>query len=208
MIASAIVGPVINTVLKAWTFIHQGWKSLKEAIDYVNNPENKDKSLDIMMLEVGKIIVAGLTATGAIVVGDVLGASLTASFPVLAISIPLLGTIGSVIGTFMGATLSGIIGAFVLKMIDQQIVNKQISELNSKKIDQNNEMLVIQDQLLDVKSIKLQVEKDSVINTIKERHDMAASMMKEKLSDIFAESTRDDKSDFDEIDTLLQELLD
>lgn len=208
MIASAIVGPVINTVLKAWTFIHQGWKSLKEAIDYINNPENKDKSLDIMMLEVGKIIVAGLTATGAIVVGEVLGASLTASFPVLAISIPLLGTIGSVIGTFMGATLSGIIGAFVLKMIDQQIVNKQISELNSKKIDQNNEMLVIQDQLLDVKSIKLQVEKDSVINTIKERHDMSASMMKEKLSDIFAESTRDDKSDFDEIDTLLQELLD
>jgi len=208
MIASAIVGPVINTVLKAWTFIHQGWKSLKEAIDYINNPDNKDKSLDILMLEVGKIIVAGLTATGAIVVGEALGASLTASFPVLAISIPLLGTIGSIIGTFMGATLSGIIGAFVLKMIDQQIVNKQISELNSKKIDQNNEMLVIKDQLLDVKSIKLQVEKDSVINTIKERHDMAASMMKEKLSDIFAESTRDDKSDFDEIDTLLQELLD
>ena len=208
MIASAIVGPVINTVLKAWTFIHQGWKSLKEAIDYINNPDNKDKSLDILMLEVGKIIVAGLTATGAIVVGEALGASLTASFPVLAISIPLLGTIGSVIGTFMGATLSGIIGAFVLKMIDQQIVNKQITELSSKKIDQNNEVLVIKDQLLDVKSIKLQVEKDSVINTIKERHDLAASIMKEKLSDIFSESTTDDKSDFDEIDALLQELLD
>lgn len=208
MIASAIVGPVINTFLKAWTFIHQGWKSLKEAIDYLNNPANKEKSVQIMMLEIGKIVVAGLSATGAIVLGETLGASLTASFPVLAISIPLLGTIGSLIGTFMGATLSGIIGAFVLKMIDQQIVNKQITELSSKKIDQNNEMLVIQDQLLDVKSIKLQVEKDSVINTIKERHDLAASIMKEKLSDIFAESTRDDKSDFDEIDSLLQELLD
>lgn len=208
MIASAIVGPVINTFLKAWTFIHQGWKSLKEAIDYLNNPDNKEKSVQIMMLEIGKIVVAGLSATGAIVLGETLGASLTASFPVLAISIPLLGTIGSLIGTFMGATLSGIIGAFVLKMIDQQIVNKQITELSSKKIDQNNEMLVIKDQLLDVKSIKLQIEKDSVINTIKERHDMAASIMKEKLSDIFAESTRDDKSDFDEIDNLLQELLD
>lgn len=208
MIASAIVGPVINTFLKAWTFIHQGWKSLKEAIDYLNNPDNKEKSVQIMMLEIGKIVVAGLSATGAIVLGETLGASLTASFPVLAVSIPLLGTIGSVIGTFMGATLSGIIGAFVLKMIDQQIVNKQISELSSKKIDQNNEMLVIQDQLLDVKSTKLQVEKDSIVNTIKERHDMAASMMKEKLSDIFEESTRDDKSDFDEIDSLLQELLD
>lgn len=208
MIASAIVGPVINTFLKAWTFIHQGWKSLKEAINYLNNPENKEKSVQIMILEVGKIVVAGLSATGAIVLGETLGASLTASFPVLAISIPLLGTIGGLIGTFMGATLSGIIGAFVLRMIDQQIVNKQITELSSKKIVQNNEMLVIKDQLLDVKSIKLQVEKDSVINTIKERHDMAASIMKEKLSDIFAESTRDDKSDFDEIDSLLQELLD
>ena len=208
MIASAIVGPVINTFLKAWTFIHQGWKSLKEAIEYLNNPDNKEKSVQIMMLEIGKIVVAGLSATGAIVLGETLGASLTASFPVLAVSIPLLGTIGSVIGTFMGATLSGIIGAFVLKMIDQQIVNKQITELSSKKIDQNNEMLVIKDQLLDVKSIKLQVEQDSVINTIKERHDMAASIMKEKLSDIFEESTRDEKSDFDEIDALLQDLLD
>lgn len=32
--------------------------------------------------------------------------------------------------------------------------------------------------------------------------------MKEKLSDIFSESRTDDKSDFDEIDALLQELLD
>lgn len=208
MIASAIVGPVINTFLKAWTFIHQGWKSLKEAIDYLNNPDNKEKSVQIMILEVGKIVVAGLSATGAIVLGETLGASLTAGFPVLAISIPLLGTIGGLIGTFMGATLSGIIGAFVLKMIDQQIVDKQIADLSSEKIDQKNEMLVIQDQLLDVKNIKLEVEKNTIINTIKERHDIAATMMKEKLSDIFSESTTDDKSDFDEIDALLQELLD
>jgi len=208
MIASAIVGPVINTFLKAWTFIHQGWKSLKEAIDYLNNPDNKEKSVQIMILEVGKIVVAGLSATGAIVLGETLGASLTASFPVLAFSIPLLGTIGDLIGTFMGATLSGIIGAFVLKLIDQQIVEKQIDNLSSEKIDQKNEMLAIQDQLLDVKNIKLQVEKNSIVNTIKERHDIAATMMKEKLSDIFSESMTDDKSDFDEIDALLQELLD
>ena len=208
MIASAIVGPVINTFLKAWTFIHQGWRSLKEAIDYLNNPDNKEKSVQIMMLEIGKIVVAGLSATGAIVLGETLGSSLTASFPVLAISIPLLGTIGGLIGTFMGATLSGIIGAFVLKMIDQQIVDRQIADLSSERIDQKNEMLVIQDQLLDVKNVKLEVEKNTIINTIKERHDIAATMMKEKLSDIFSESTTDDKSDFDEIDALLQELLD
>ena len=208
MLVTSIFGTIGEIFLKIWTFIKQGWSSLKDAIDYLNNPENSSKDINIIILELGKIITAGIVVTGGLALGEIIGKSLIAIAPPLAVEIPILGSLASIIGTFMGATVAGITGAFVLKMIDQQIVNKQISELNSKKIDQNNEMLVIQDQLLDVKSIKLQVEKDSVINTIKERHEMAASMMKEKLSDIFAESTRDDKSDFDEIDTLLQELLD
>ncbi|WP_247924163.1 hypothetical protein [Streptococcus oralis] len=208
MLVTSIFGTFGEVFLKIWTFMKQGWSSLKEAIDYLNNPENSSKDINIIILELGKIITSGIIVTGGLVLGETIGKSLIAIAPPLSVEIPILGSLASIIGTFMGATLSGIIGAFVLKMIDQQIVNKQITELSSKKIDQNNEMLVIKDQLLDVKSIKLQVEKDSVINTIKERHDMAASIMKEKLSDIFAESTRDDKSDFDEIDALLQELLD
>lgn len=208
MLVTSIFGTVGEIFLKIWTFIKQGWSSLKDAIDYLNNPENSSKDINIIILELGKVITAGIVVTGGLALGEIIGKSLIAIAPPLAVEIPILGSLASIIGTFMGATVAGITGAFVLKMIDQQIVNKQISELKSKKIDQNNEMLVIQDQLLDVKSIKLQVEKDSVINTIKERHDMAASIMKEKLSDIFAESTRDDKSDFDEIDNLLQELLD
>lgn len=208
MLVTSIFGTFGEVFLKIWTFMKQGWSSLKDAIDYLNNPENSSKDINIIILELGKIITAGIIVTGGLVLGETIGKSLVAIAPPLSVEIPILGSLASIIGTFMGATLSGIIGAFVLKMIDQQIVNKQISELSSKKIDQNNEMLVIKDQLLDVKSIKLQVEKDSVINTIKERHDLAASIMKEKLSDIFEESTRDDKSDFDEIDSLLQELLD
>ena len=208
MLVTSIFGTIGEIFLKIWTFIKQGWSSLKDAIDYLNNPENSSKDINIIILELGKIITAGIVVTGGLALGEIIGKSLIAIAPPLAVEIPILGSLASIIGTFMGATVAGITGAFVLKMIDQQIVNKQISELSSKKIDQNNEMLVIKDQLLDVKSIKLQVEKDSVINTIKERHDMAASIMKEKLSDIFAESTRDDKSDFDEIDSLLQELLD
>lgn len=208
MLVTSIFGTFGEVFLKIWTFMKQGWSSLKDAIDYLNNPENSSKDINIIILELGKIITAGIIVTGGLVLGETIGKSLVAIAPPLSVEIPILGSLASIIGTFMGATLSGIIGAFVLKMIDQQIVNKQISELSSKKIDQNNEMLVIQDQLLDVKSTKLQVEKDSIVNTIKERHDMAASMMKEKLSDIFEESTRDDKSDFDEIDSLLQELLD
>ena len=208
MLVASILGTFGEVFLKIWTFMKQGWSSLKDAIDYLNNPENSSKDINIIILELGKIITAGIIVTGGLVLGETIGKSLIAIAPPLSVEIPILGSLASIIGTFMGATVAGITGAFVLKIIDQQIVNKQITELSCKKIDQNNEMLVIKDQLLDVKSIKLQVEKDSVINTIKERHDMAASIMKEKLSDIFAESTRDDKSDFDEIDSLLQELLD
>ena len=208
MLVTSIFGTVGEIFLKIWTFINQGWSSLKDAIDYLNNPENSSKNINIIILELGKIITAGIVVTGGLALGETIGKSLIAIAPPLAVEIPILGSLASIIGTFMGATVAGITGAFVLKMIDQQIVDKQIADLSSEKIDQKNEMLVIQDQLLDVKNIKLEVEKNTIINTIKERHDIAATMMKEKLSDIFSESTTDDKSDFDEINALLQELLD
>lgn len=208
MLVTSIFGTVGEVFLKIWTFMKQGWSSLKDAIDYLNNPENSSKNINIIILELGKIITAGIIVTGGVALGETIGKSLIAIAPPLAVEIPILGSLASIIGTFMGATVAGITGAFVLKMIDQQILEKQIAELSSEKIDQKNEMLVIQDQLLDVKNIKLEVEKNTIINTIKERHDIAASIMKEKLSDIFTEPTRDDKSDFDEIDSLLQELLD
>ena len=208
MLVTSIFGTVGEVFLKIWTFINQGWSSLKDAIDYLNNPENSSKDINIIILELGKIITAGIIATGGLALGETIGKSLIAIAPALALEIPILGSLASIIGTFMGATVAGITGAFVLKMIDQQIVDRQIADLSSERIDQKNEMLVIQDQLLDVKNVKLEVEKNTIINTIKERHDIAATMMKEKLSDIFSESTTDDKSDFDEIDALLQELLD
>lgn len=208
MLVTSIFGTVGEVFLKIWTFMKQGWSSLKDAIDYLNNPENSSKNINIIILELGKIITAGIIVTGGVALGETIGKSLIAIAPPLAVEIPILGSLASIIGTFMGATVAGISGAFVLKMIDQQIVDRQIADLSSERIDQKNEMLVIQDQLLDVKNVKLEVEKNTIINTIKERHDLAASIMKEKLSDIFTESTRDDKSDFDEIDSLLQELLD
>lgn len=208
MLVTSIFGTVGEVFLKIWTFMKQGWSSLKDAIDYLNNPENSSKNINIIILELGKIITAGIIVTGGVALGETIGKSLITIAPPLAVEIPILGSLASIIGTFMGATVAGITGAFVLKMIDQQIVDRQIADLSSERIDQKNEMLVIQDQLLDVKNVKLEVEKNTIINTIKERHDLAASIMKEKLSDIFTESTRDDKSDFDEIDSLLQELLD
>ena len=68
-ITTAIIGPVVDTITKVWIFLKQGYKSLREAIDYVRN--SKKKPFKILMLEVCKIIIAGLTAGGAIILGEV-----------------------------------------------------------------------------------------------------------------------------------------
>lgn len=174
MLVTSIFGTVGEVFLKIWTFMKQGWSSLKDAVDYLNNPENSSKNINIIILELGKIITAGIIVTGGVALGETIGKSLITIAPPLAVEIPILGSLASIIGTFMGATVAGITGAFVLKMIDQQIVDRQIADLSSERIDQKNEMLVIQDQLLDVKNVKLEVEKNTIINTIKERHDLVS----------------------------------
>ena len=93
MLATSIIGPVVGTFMQVWTFIQQGWRSLTEAIDYLKNPENKNKSTSVKMLEIGKIIVAGVTAAGAIVLSSAIGATLLSIFPPLGVEIPLLGSL-------------------------------------------------------------------------------------------------------------------
>ena len=158
MLATSIIGPVVGTFMQVWTFIQQGWRSLTDAIDYLKNPENKNKSTSVKMLEVGKIIVAGVTAAGAIVLSSAIGATLLSIFPPLGVEIPLLGSLSGLIGTFMGATVAGIAGAFVLKLIDQMIVDKQIDELTNKKIDKYNNKLIVQDQMNAVGMALVQVD--------------------------------------------------
>jgi len=60
MLVTSIFGTVGEVFLKIWTFMKQGWSSLKDAIDYLNNPENSSKNINIIILELGKIITAGI----------------------------------------------------------------------------------------------------------------------------------------------------
>lgn len=206
MIATSIIGPVIGSLFKFWSFIQQGWTSLKEAIDYLNNPENKDKSTDIIILEVGKIIVGGLTITGAITLGSLIEGGLIVAFPPLGVEIPLLGSVASIIGVFMGATLSGIAGAFVLKMIDQIIIDKQINQLISKRIDVNNNKLLIQEQLANVTMAITKNEKQTSVKIMGNRHQQAAQEMGKIFSGLFENNEREKKDDFFDIDKLLEDL--
>ena len=207
MLATSIIGPVVGTFMQVWTFIQQGWRSLTEAIDYLKNPENKNKSTSVKMLEIGKIIVAGVTAAGAIVLSSAIGATLLSIFPPLGVEIPLLGSLSGLIGTFMGATVAGIAGAFVLKLIDQMIVDKQIDELTNKKIDKYNDKLIVQDQMNAVGMALVRVDKMESLSQMEDRHHQAAEIMRDELSFLLEEKEKND-NEFTEIDALLAELTD
>ena len=207
MLATSIIGPVVGTFMQVWTFIQQGWRSLTEAIDYLKNPENKNKSTSVKMLEIGKIIVGGVTAAGAIVLSSAIGATLLSIFPPLGVEIPLLGSLSGLIGTFMGATVAGIAGAFVLKLIDQMIVDKQIDELTNKKIDKYNDKLIVQDQMNAVGMALVRVDKMESLSQMEDRHHQAAEIMRDELSFLLEEKEKND-NEFTEIDALLAELTD
>ena len=205
-IATAIVGPVVATVKKMWMLIKQGGKTIKDAILYLKKPENKEKPLSLKMLRVGEIAIGGLTAIGAIVSGELFQDALE-SIPVFAIPIPGLGNLANVLGIFLGAVVSGIIGALILRLIDKVIAKKQKQENLNRQIEKKNEILVTQGQLTDIKVEKLGQSKETTANAIVNRHRRAGEVISEALTTIYCDDEKDNEHCFDAIDRTLDSLL-
>lgn len=180
-IATAIIGPVVNTIKKVWIFLKQGYKSLREAIDYVRNSKNKPFS--ILMLEVGKIIIAGLTAGGAILLGETIEKGLM-TIPVFAFEIPLLGSLASILGIFFGALISGIIGAIALNLIDKAVAQKQKAINAQQQIEKKNEILQTQDKLIVITAANTEDAKIKMAHDVVERHSIAVSKVSEFVENI------------------------
>ncbi len=212
-IATAIFGPVIGTIKKVWTMLKQGWRSLKEAIAYIKNPENKGKPVGILILEVGKIVMAGLSAVGAIVLGEVIEKGLIAIPGIgaaLAFEIPLLGSIANILGIFLGAVVAGIIGAIAINLLDKVIEKQKKADIISQKIDKGNEVLNLQHKVKVVNEAKLEKTKADTSNDINARHNEAAKYMSDSIEKI-RENCNDDESvqdAFDDIDRLFDEMED
>lgn len=208
-VAAAIVGPVFSTIKKVWMLLKQGWKSLKDAVNYIKEPENKGKPLNRLLLETGKIVIAGLTGAGSIVLSEVIEKGLTA-IPVFAVEIPLLGSLASILGIFFGAVVAGIIGAIAINLIEKQIAKNQKAENTSAQIDKRNDILRIQHQIQSVSEKHTAQTKDAAMTTIKQRHEAAAEFMRQSFSDIVESRRKDDAIDstFDDIDDLFKELED
>lgn len=213
-VATAIWGPIVNTIKKVWTMLKQGWRSLQEAIAYIKNPENKGKSVGLLMLEVGKIVMAGLSAAGAIVLSEVIEKALIAipvvGQTVFAFEIPLIGSLANILGVFLGAVVAGIIGAIAINLIQKKVEEYQKSKIVAEQIDAGNKVLNLQRKIQAVNEAKLDHVVVSTAETIKERHAEAANIMRDSMENI-AMNCKEDESiakTQDEIDKLFEELED
>ena len=204
-VLSAIFGPVVGAIQKIWTLIKQGGKSVKEAIDYVKAPENRRKSFGVLMLEVGKIVMTGLTAMGALVLGEVIEKALM-TFPVFAAEIPLIGSLANIIGIFLGAVVAGIAGALVMNLIDRLIAKKQKQEITERQIDKGNEVLAKQAQVIAVNQEQLRRQKAKTGEIIKARHEAAVEVMREATENIFTEKKNDNAERLADMKAVLDQI--
>ena len=208
-VATAIIGPVVATIKKAWMMLKQGWKSLKDAVKYIKDPANKGKPIGILMMEVGKIIIAGMTATGALMLGEVIEKGLM-TIPIFAFEIPLLGSLASILGIFLGAVVAGIIGAIAINLIEKQIEKRLKNDNLDARIDKNNKILNLQHQVQKVNEVKMEQTKAASVQNMYDRHVAAAETMASSVKKINENCAIDKgiQDKFDDIDRLFDELGD
>lgn len=198
--AKMIIGPIFDTLQSIWNTLKQFWKSLKEAFAYLNDPTNKGKSIGIMMMEIGKIIIAGLTGAGAIGLGALIETALH----------PLLGPFANIIGIFLAAVISGVIGAIAINAIDKIISKKLEKETLEAKHKKANEILNLQHQVQFVRQEKLDRLESDVKHSISERHQLAANEMEKSVESIRLNCEIDGsiQDALDDINSLFDELED
>lgn len=209
-IATAIYGPIIQTIRKIFTLLNLGRKSLRDAIAYIKDPNNKGKSLNHLMLEVGKIVTASLIAGGAIVLGEVIEKKLV-TIPVFSTPIPLIGSLASVLGIFLGALTSGIIGAIILRQIDKLIAKRLKEDVSNKLIVKKNEILEKQSDLNMVVEQRVANRKEEALYAIIENHAVAEKTIEQSLEKIHQEiiavhSKEEQQILTDEFDIMRKEL--
>ena len=210
--ATAIIGPVFETIKKVFMLLKQGWNSIKTAIDYIKNPKNKNQPISRLILEIGKILTVGLTGMGAITLSEVIEKGLS-SIPILLTPIPFFGNLANIIGIFMGGVVSGIIGAIIINLIQRMIKAQLEIENTNKKISKKNEILKIQHKIINLNENKVGKIKKILNNNIEERHKKATDYITDTMNKIFneekssVEKSKVNENKIDEINSLLEKLI-
>ena len=175
-VVTEIFGPIVSMFKKLASFIKQGASTVIEAIHYLTDKSNKNKPLSIKIAQVGKIVTTGLAAAGAIVGGELIEKALL-QIPVMAVEIPLLGSIANITGMFLASLLSGVIAAIIMNRLDAFIAKHQnIDSLNSQ-MDKKNEVLDTQHALKAVRTENLKNVRQEASQSIEKRHKSAAKQL-------------------------------
>lgn len=208
-VATAIIGPIVGKIKKVWSMLKQVWSSIKNAIAYIKDPANKGKPIDRLMMEVGKIVIAGMTGIGAMLLGEVIENGLM-TIPIFAVEIPSLGSLANILGIFLGAVVAGIIGAIAINIIEKKIEKSMKRDNVNAQIEKGNEILRTQHQLQAVNEVKLDHTKGTTVQNIHDRHVAAANVMADSVENIRKNCATDESIDdaFDDIDKLFDELED
>lgn len=190
-ILTEIFGPIVSTFKKLASLIKQGVSSIAEAVRYLNDKENKNKPFSIKVAQVGKIVTTGLAAGGAIFLGE-LFEKLLLSVPGMQIQLPLLNsTLANVIGMFLASLVSGLVGAIVINLIDKFIAKKQKAYAQAAEIEKGNQIIAKQREIQIVKEALLDRDKENSKSDIIQRHQEAASAMKEAYENIMENFVED-----------------
>ena len=189
-VISEIFGPIVSMFKKLASFIKQGVSSIGEAISYLTAKENKNKPLSIKIAQVSKIVVAGLTAAGAIISGELIEKALL-NIPIMAVEIPPLGSIANLAGMFLASLLCGIIGAIVIHFIDRLIAKHQKRDNINSQIDKNNEISQTLTKLTDVKEELLNNTIEQTGLSIVQRHKQANDEIYQSLTTIYREDVNE-----------------
>lgn len=208
-VATAIIGPIWGTIKKVFILLKQGWRSLKNAVNYIKDPANKGKPVSILLMETGKIIIAGMTSMGALLLGEVIEKSLI-TIPIFAFEIPLIGSLANILGIFFGAVVAGIIGAIAINLIEKQIKKSMKRENVDAQIKKGNEILNSQHQLENISIAKLEHTKITVDNLIHDCHATATEEIKNAIEKIRAncETDKNVQDNLDNIDLMFDGLED
>lgn len=203
-VAYAILGPVVGVVKKAIVMLKQGWRSFKEAVEYLRKPENRGKPMRELLPQVGIIVVSGISAIGAMALGEVIEAELM-TIPFLAAPIPIIGTPANLIGTMLGAIICGIVGAVAINLINRYFAEQQKSDNAFAQAEKQYEILALQDRLIDLKKDTANTTHRDVAQSIADRHKTTAGVMAEMLNNILDPNlTESQKQNTEIIDCLLQ----
>lgn len=208
-ILTAIFDPIKSFIQKAWIFLKQGYQTVKNCYKFLTDKANAALSFESKFLKLSEIVIAGLTACGAIFAGEVISKGLIAAVPALAYPIPVLGSVASLLGMLMGGVVSGVIGAIAIHFITKLIKGKLEEQATIQLIEKSNEILALQTAAINEGINNLNDNMATAGQSILERHkalNEKTEKVKEsiKTADERAKLTEEEKGLFDDMNNNLK----